>query len=207
MSYKIVVARFNENIDYLHDEIDNCIIYNKGNIQNIQNEYQLENVGREAHTYLEYIINNYDKLPDIVVFTQAKISDHLGSDNVSHLINIKNSALEHTKSQNIIIHYQSPKNNICWDKEWNINIGNGFYSEPRKYKNNKVITFIDWFKENINNEYPNPIYIYHNAIFAVNKQLITKNPIEYYKKLILEVNYTNDPIEAHFLERSWYYIF
>ena len=27
------------------------------------------------------------------------------------------------------------------------------------------------------------------------------------KKLILEVNHHNEPPEAHFLERSWYYIF
>ena len=39
MSYKIVVARYNENIEWLNSEKSNCIIYNKGNKLNIDNEY------------------------------------------------------------------------------------------------------------------------------------------------------------------------
>ena len=75
------------------------------------------------------------------------------------------------------------------------------------YKNDIFITFFDWFKTNININYPNPIRIYANAIFAVKKEIIINKPIEYYKKLLLEVNYTKNPIEGHFMERSWYYIF
>ena len=38
MSYKIVVARYNENIDWLDPVMNNCIIYNKGNKLNLKNE-------------------------------------------------------------------------------------------------------------------------------------------------------------------------
>ena len=38
---------------------NNVIIYNKGNPLGIPNEYPLKNVGREAETYLHYIIDNY----------------------------------------------------------------------------------------------------------------------------------------------------
>lgn len=31
MSYKIVVARYNEDLRWLKSEKDNCIFYNKGN--------------------------------------------------------------------------------------------------------------------------------------------------------------------------------
>lgn len=73
MSYKIVVARYNENIDWLNDENDNCIIYNKGDKLGMDNEILLDNLGRESETYLNYIIQNYHSLPDVVVFTQAKL--------------------------------------------------------------------------------------------------------------------------------------
>jgi len=73
------------------------------------------------------------------------------------------------------------------------------------YKNN--IPFIDWFKKNINVNYPNPIKIYSNGIFAVSKQLILNNSLEYYKTLILEVNHHINSTEGHFFERSRYYIF
>ena len=75
------------------------------------------------------------------------------------------------------------------------------------YKNDNPITFVEWFKNNIDINYPNPIYIYWNAIFAVKKENIINKPIEYYEKLILEVKHHNEPPEAHFFERSWYYIF
>jgi hypothetical protein len=204
MSYKIIVARYNENIEWLNSEISNCIIYNKGNKLGIENEIFLENVGRESETYLHYIIDNYDNLPDVVVFTQARISDHKGRDDVRYLINIKNEALNYSKSNNFFEHYDKG-NNIHFDKEWNLR-KDGYYLKDN-YKNNNPITFLKWFKSNIDINYPNPIRLYINAIFAVRKEYIINKPIEYYKRLILEVNHHIDSTEGHFFERSWYYIF
>ena len=204
MSYKIIVARYNENIEWLNSEMKNCIIYNKGNKLNIENEVILENIGRESESYLHYIITNYNSLPDVIVFTQARISDHKGSDNVNYLLHIKNEALYYSKSQNFVIHNDIGQN-IHLDKEWNLRNGEYFLND--NYKNNKPITFIEWFKTNIDINYPNPIIVYGNAIFAVKKEHIINKPIEYYKKLILEVNHHINSTEGHFFERSWYYIF
>ena len=204
MSYKIVVARYNENIEWLKDEITNCIIYNKGDKLHIENEVMLKNVGRESETYLHYIITNYDNLPDVVVFTQARIADHKGSDDIHYLLDLKNQAMEHSKSQNFYIHNECGHYDNC-NKDWNFR--NGEYYLQDNYKNNNPVLFFDWFKENININYPNPINGYSNAIFAVKKELIINKPIEYYKELILEVNHHINSTEGHFFERSWYYIF
>ena len=204
MSYKIIVARYNENIEWLNDELKNCIIYNKGDKLNIENEVMLENVGRESESYLHYIIANYDNLPDVIVFTQARLVDHIGSNDVNFLITLKNSALRDGKSQYFYTHIDN-NNNIHWDKEWNLR--NGDYYLKDNYKNNAPVTFVNWFKTNINPNYPNPIRIYIAGIFAVKKEYILNKPIEYYKKLILEVNHHINSTEGHFFERSWYYIF
>lgn len=37
----------------------------------------LPNVGREAHTYLHHIVEHYDALPDIAVFSQGRPFDHV----------------------------------------------------------------------------------------------------------------------------------
>ena len=205
MSYKIIVARYNENIRWLETELDNCIIYNKGEKLNIKNEIALKNVGRESETYLNYIISNYDSLPDVVVFTQARISDHRQNGDVNYLINLKNCALANNKSQSFMTHFQNRNPTDPWNAEWNLN--NGKYYLENNYKNNVPLTFIEWFKKHINSDYPNPIYIYTNGIFAVKKELIRNRPKEFYEKLILEINHHSDPAEGHFFERSWYYIF
>jgi len=204
MSYKIIVARYNEDIEWLNSEMSNCIVYNKGNRLNIENEINLENVGRESETYLHYIITNYDSLPDVIVFTQARISDHRGKDDINYLINIKNEALCNSKSQNFSIH-NDLGNDINFDKTWNLRHDGYFLKD--NYKNNNPITFLEWFKTNIDINYPNPIYLYCNAIFAVKKENIINKSIEYYKRLILEVNHHINSTEGHFFERSWYYIF
>lgn len=57
MSYKIIVSRFNENIYWLSDEIDNCIIYNKGDKLNIENENHVRKC-RKGNSYLFALYNN-----------------------------------------------------------------------------------------------------------------------------------------------------
>ena len=200
--YKIIVARYNENIDWLSTELNQCIIYNKGAPLHLPNEIRVDNKGRESETYLQYIISHYDNLPDVVIFTQAKISDHIGKNDVNYLLYMKDVALHHGK-MHPFTHHQTAKNIHCWDKSWNYT--NGFYLQ-HNYKS-KPVLFHEWFTKNINTTYPNPIHIYRNGLFAVKKEFILKKSLDYYKKLIEEVNHHSNPAEGHFFERSWYYIF
>ena len=213
MSYKIVVARYNENIDWLTSEIEkgNCIIYNKGVKLGIKNEIMRPNVGRESETYFQYIIDNYPNFPDVVIFTQANISDHRQHiPGLNYLFKLKDEALSKSlsllKSYPSIVHFnKTNKNAYYWDEDWNLNLGKWYLED--NYKNNCPLLFKDWFKTNIQPTYPNPISIYSNGLFAVQKELILKHSLEYYKSLILEVNHHINPAEGHFLERSWFYIF
>jgi len=207
MSYKIIVARYNENIDWLNEIMDDCLIYNKGVALNIKNEIMLPNMGRESETYLHYIIDNYDNLPDVVVFTQGKINDHLFNFREKlhkYLLNLKDEAFENGKSKARLI-YSDHIPDINWKKDWNLR--HGVYYLRDNYKDNKPIIYEDWFKTNINKDYPNPVRIYSNGLFAVKKELILNKPIEYYKELIKEVNHHINSAEGHFFERAWYYIF
>jgi hypothetical protein len=71
---KLIVARYNENLDWLNKINFESVIYNKGDIDS--NYINLPNIGREADTYLNYILSNYNNLSDITVFTQANPFDH-----------------------------------------------------------------------------------------------------------------------------------
>lgn len=73
---KLIVSRYNENLDWLNKIEFDYIVYNKG-LDDIQFSYiRLRNVGRETDTYLNYIISNYYNLPDIIVFSQGNPFDH-----------------------------------------------------------------------------------------------------------------------------------
>ena len=111
-SYLIVVARYNEDIAWLTPVMDHCVIYNKGSPLDLTNEIPLQNVGRESHTYLHHIIENYDTLTDIVIFTQARISDHRGSNSSRYLLNMCKEAIQRGKSIPLIVNYKEKSNSI-----------------------------------------------------------------------------------------------
>lgn len=209
---KYVIARYNEDIKWLDPIKNHCIIYNKGEKLNIQHEIIIpNNVGRESHTYLLYIIDNYYNLPNIIVFSQGKISDHIGYDKDNHLrlIDLSNEAKEYGYSKNYIIQ-NTVQTNI---KTFNINSsGNWFHYAGTdftldNYKNKKIISFEKWFEENILKPFPLDLNIYWSGLFAIKKEKILSRDIDFYKKLIKELDYHNNPIEGHFFERSWFYIF
>lgn len=67
----IVVARYNEDLDWLKDFTDHSLyVYDKGGNAN-QYAYPLPNIGREAHTYIYHILQKYDRLPDRTIFLQG----------------------------------------------------------------------------------------------------------------------------------------
>lgn len=74
MTSVLVVARYTENLDWLQHVPIPTVVYNKGPY--LPNSHILTNIGREAHTYLSFIIDFYDNLPDKVFFTQGNPFPH-----------------------------------------------------------------------------------------------------------------------------------
>jgi len=81
MNHKIICARYNENLDWLNPYSEKTIVYNKGNRDFNQNKFKnvihCANLGREGGTFLDYIIENYNRLPDYILFVQGKPFDHV----------------------------------------------------------------------------------------------------------------------------------
>ena len=75
MRKRLVVAHYKEDLNWLNRINQDVVkfIYHKDTnltdyrekLQVTENEFQLCNVGRESHTYLKHIIDNYDDLYEI----------------------------------------------------------------------------------------------------------------------------------------------
>jgi hypothetical protein len=74
----IVIARYNENLDWALPYNDIAFIYNKGddNVPNFSNRVNVKNIGREGHTYLYHILNRYCELSNRTIFLQADWFPH-----------------------------------------------------------------------------------------------------------------------------------
>lgn len=73
---EIVIARYDEDLKWILNNskyAQHATIYNKGenNINTLLTSIPLQNVGRESHTYLYHIINNWDNLADRTIFFQG----------------------------------------------------------------------------------------------------------------------------------------
>lgn len=202
MDVAYIVSRYTEDIEWLKPIMDSCVIINKGTKLSTE-DVMRENVGRESESYLYYIIEHYDNLPEVCVFTQGNIADHTKKDPIVYLTELAAQAAKNGMSSPRA-HCSNPYDKD-WGPAWNVRPGGHFLKE--NYRNNRLLTFYEWFLLHISPRYPRLLRIHMNGIFAIRRDLILSRPRQFYAKLIREVNWHSNPIEGHFMERSWVYIF
>jgi hypothetical protein len=74
----LIVARYNEDISWVKPLNIPHIIYNKGEeiLDKTLNIKTLSNIGRESNTYINYIIEHYNNLPENIIFSQGNPFPH-----------------------------------------------------------------------------------------------------------------------------------
>lgn len=80
---ELVIARYKEDTSWIKNitRAKKTTLYNKFYDETIK----LPNVGRESHSYLYHIVNNYSTLEDYTTFLQGNPFDH--EPNITQLIN------------------------------------------------------------------------------------------------------------------------
>lgn len=191
--YEIVVAKYNEDISWLNG-YQNVRVYDK-----LRGD--LPNVGRESHTYLTYIVDNYYNLPEVVFFTQGCISEHY-SLSPNYFINIKED-FSHNYNYLQSDYYFYSENLESYSKDHLYG-----YRNMKPTPTDKL-GFRKWFNTYVDEEYDIDSYVtlWWGGIFSVRCECILSRPREYYVKLLNYIPKTNNPEVGHYFERSWFYIF
>jgi hypothetical protein len=206
----IVIARYNEDLSWAKNmpvENTQIFIYNKGgkiydNFSNNTTVIDLENIGREAHTYLHHIIENYDSLPEKIIFTQARPDDHVS-------LNFKSEFLEFLNTGEKFRYFSSNtlKMKILEDGVEESGNLNGSYWKNKHLRSSCCVSVPSNLFPDLNSKK----WIFGTgAIFGVDRNRIEKNPIEFYLKCMKILKESSDlvnPPEGHAFERSWYLIF
>ena len=196
--FKVVIARYNEDISW--SDGYPRIIYNKGEkIEGLSENEQiiLPNVGRESHTYLTYIIDNYNNLPEYVMFCQGRIDDHVGARGIDSYVNPD---------------YDFVSGHFCFVKEWNDLTGrlnhHGVWLDMlnRGTLRKASLSYLDWFEKVLDVPMRKGTLYSPGAIFFVASKFIRKWDTFFYKKLRGYLEDHVNPEEGHYMERSWFYI-
>lgn len=163
------------------------ITYNKYYGDNL-----LLNVGRESHTYIKYIIDNYDNLPDEVLFSQYDPLDH-----------IYRRPLVVSKINNGEVFLRSKILDFVGINATDYDL----YVRGRQ---------IDWyglskiaFKNFSEKDLYNLIAIGStlNGVFRVTKKAILSIPLNTYIKCLEMLSHDSNPLEGFYFERIWKYMF
>lgn len=73
---KYIISRYNHKIGWLSDYTDDYIIYDRSE-KPLPNAIVVENKGTDLYDKFTYIIDNYDNLPEIAVYTKANLFDYI----------------------------------------------------------------------------------------------------------------------------------
>lgn len=193
--YHIVVARYNEDPwSWLSKDDPYVKVYNKGQAMSNENVHVLPNIGRESHTYLTYIVDNYERLPEIVFFTQGA-PDHTGGRKVEYFTSISTQCSDN--------HHVTKGPYYTFRPD-------GFLDNYHGELYKSDLSFFDWFSKYIdpNVDTRGDIIWYMGATFSVRREKILSRSREYYMNLLAQFpkDHANPEI-GHFFERSWYYVF
>lgn len=204
-NYQAVIARYNEDVEWVKT-FDDYIVFNKGSNIGISQEvlnrtYNLPNLGIDVEVILRYITTHYNYLPSKVAFCQGNYFDHyqLTLNEFKHqLLTLQNgySILNYNYNRYGEINSNKPSFNI---EEWPPN---------RKLENYKPqYNLENWWKELSGEAYVQKQMVFWGSIFCVDKTLIHRRPLSFYDKMHQYYIKNLNPVETHFAERSWANIF
>lgn len=186
---RIVIAKYQENIEWINDVKGfEITIYDKSKSKN---DYKkLKNIGRESHTYLHHIIENYDNLDDITVFTQGHPFDHC-KDFIALLDNVKD---KHFYNFNILT--LPTKIELNRVQRQGVTIFEDMNTEIARET-------LKLFKPTFN--FDNALSVSYYGIFSVSRENIRKYRLEQYRKALeLHTKYKDMP---YIFELIWKTIF
>jgi len=209
---EIVVARFNENLDWLKDEPFNkypVICYNSGKNDDFYKPdnmtvVKIPDIGKEAYTYLYHIVNRYDNIAEITIFLP-------GSANNNHKKQItKRQVYEVEDYKNTV--FLSSKTNDVQKDYYDFQLDSWCSTSSENIKENaecklhlsKTRPFGKWYEVHFNNIHTQ--HVNYFGILGIHRRHIVQNPKEKYENLLALFEKPNDEI-AHYFERAWEAVF
>lgn len=210
---ELVIARFHEDLSWIRelpDIFSKIVIYNKGTPIEIEipksEIHTLPNLGMNGYAYLYHVINNYNNLADVTIFTLG--SAWSDSYKKRKLLETINSVIKLGTSieVDLVTNYDVVSN------EHFFFINSHQFTCNENFQINKDYNLLPckdrplgkWFCKHFPNEILHGVS--YKSIFAASKVDILKRDVSFYKILFEETSYKSPEVE-HYLERVWQHIF
>ena len=183
-----VINSYNGTTDWIKAYTDSVTFYDKKDL----------NVGYNIWDYMDYIVKNYDNLPDVILFGKDNMLErHITKEEFDTLVGNRTLTpllTQHHETNDPISYY---KDGLYYERNdyWYAN----HYGIKDRESFDELIDFVGIRSKRYLGFAPGACYI-------VPKENILQHPKSFYEKLREAVSYTQLPAEAHLIERSLYFI-
>jgi hypothetical protein len=200
----MVISTYNCDPGYLIDLGIPYTIYDQSDqeifakeISNLANVNLRPNVGHSLSNVFEYITDNYDSLPDIVIFVKANVvprhctqeffENNIFNDYFSHLFHLNFVKVDHKHSE-----YLSPGNLLEFNDSWYV-----------RTKNHRLFCSFDEFYQFmfLAQDVPRYLVFSPGACYIVESERIRNYPKSFWQALNKISSYEYFPSEAFMVER------
>jgi hypothetical protein len=201
----LVISNYNNDLSWIPEYTDRYIIYNKKSdsvpIPKTIDPKKVINTsinGYNSHSYFSYIIDNYDNLPDCVIFAKGwTFPRHIRKENFDKIMNNNIFTLiQDWETYDAIfpVSFISADGGLC-------EINSSWYL--KKWKN-KYFTNHNDFLRFVYKDPVIPLYVRFSpgGDCIVPKEHILKIPKVVYENLRLFMDHCREPAETHMIERS-----
>ena len=191
---KYVVSRYCHDISWLPEYTDDVVLYDRSP-EPAPNSIVVENIGSDIMDKFSYIIDNYDNLPDVAVYTKANIFKYVSKEEFDLIKDNKTFTPILTKN-----HEEKPgvsyyKDGIYWE------INNMWYLNSHPTKTPSTALELQGLLGIYEMEY---VPFAPGSNYIVPKENILKHSKDFYKRLRSYLEWDRYPGEAQIMERGLY---
>lgn len=195
---KFILSRYEHDMSWMKDYPGEYVIYDRSK-EPMEGSIPVPNIGSDIYDKFTYIIDNYDNLPDVAIYSKANLFKYITKEEFDLVKDNKTFTPLLTKNHKVYANDDGP---VCfYDNQGMFNEVNNFwylYPHPAKF----APPIVDFFKmkERLYNAFaPGSNYI-------LPKENILKHPKEVYVKLRSYLDWDVYPGDAQLLERNLFYL-
>lgn len=193
MTIELVVARYREDLRWLKrvPKKIRVTVYDKGG--HADAKHPLQNIGREAQTYLHHIVTRYDDLADLTVFAQGKPFDHVST--------FHHKLRDLASGHHVVKEFEWLGFIIDWDDA----TGSRLFRNWTKNDEKLSLPMDEFFRAMWNRPAPEKLIFFPSAHFIASRELIRRLPRSFYEHALNVSETIRDA--AHCFERCWDRVF
>lgn len=201
---KFIISRYNHDMEWLKEYPGDHVIYDRSdNGQLFTLPYPtiiapVQNIGSDIYDKLTFIINNYDCLPEVAIYTKANLFKYISKEEFDLVKDNKTFTPLHTKNH-------KTKMPVAFYSD------DGMYNEVnnRWFLNGVPTKYVEKYDELIGNKFKSQKYkpFSPGSNYILPKKNIQKHPKHFYETLRFFLSHDRYPGEAFLIERDMYNIF